>query len=118
MQYSVKGRDELVERVFPFFEADPLLTAKKADLVVFSSVLSMSERQSSPALEGVEAIALSPGQANRRHRSRGVGILRGHTQAALWSKHRAEDMVHAPWRHGDEYERNSLSGKFRPARMA
>ena len=33
-------------------------------------------------------------------------------------RHRVEDMVLAPWRHGDSLERNSLSGKFRPARMA
>ena len=33
-------------------------------------------------------------------------------------RQRVEDMVQASWRHGEQLERNSLSGKFRPARMA
>jgi hypothetical protein len=45
------------------------------------------------------------------------GILRGHTPANS-SRRRAEEMVLASWRHGGSLERNSLSGKFRPARMA
>ena len=45
------------------------------------------------------------------------GILRGHTPANS-VRHRVEEMVLASWRHGGSLERNSLSGKFRPARMA
>ena len=45
------------------------------------------------------------------------GILRGHTPT-ISSRRRDEDMVLASWRHGGSLERNSLSGKFRPARMA
>ena len=65
---------------------------------------------------GSEKLTGAGNQQERPKRSQErFGILRGHTPAG--SVTRVEDMVLAPWRHGDQLERNSLSGKFRPARM-
>ena len=39
LRFSVKRRSDLVDRVVPFFEANPLRTAKRADFERFAQVL-------------------------------------------------------------------------------
>ncbi len=55
MRYSVKRRSELVERIIPFFEEHPLITAKKADFESFRAE-TMNRKQRSRYLESSEAI--------------------------------------------------------------
>ena len=62
------------------------------------------------------------GAGNQQERLEGTGAIPcfenpQRPYASQLGESRVEDMVLAPWRHGDQLERNSLSGKFRPARM-
>ena len=116
LRFSVKRRADLVRVVVPFFEEHPLITAKRADFEQFASVLQMMEGRA-PA-RGRPSAHRSGDRADEPTRAVSIpGILRGHTPATS-CRQRREDMVLAPWRHGGSLERNSLSGKFRPARMA
>ena len=99
LRFSVKRRRELVEVVVPFFEAYPLVTAKRADFEAFASVLQLMQA-------GSASPRRRPPPDRRCHRAdepAGAvsvpGILRGHTPTSS-VRHRVEDMVLAPWRHG------------------
>jgi LAGLIDADG endonuclease len=70
LRFSVKRRGELVGRVVPFFEANPLRTAKRADFERFAHVLQMMEAGQHRSEEGLRAIAAITQLMNRRQRSR------------------------------------------------
>lgn len=70
MRYSVKRRSDLVERIIPFFEEHPLITAKHADFSKFASVVAAMERGAHLDLEGLRLIAQVTETMNRRQRSR------------------------------------------------
>ena len=69
-RFSVKRRKDLIDQVVPFFEENPLRTAKRADFEKFSSVLRMMERGEHLEPVGLRNIALMTEQMNRRQRSR------------------------------------------------
>ena len=73
LRFSVKRRRHLIDRVVPFFEENPLRTAKRADFEKFSSVLRMTERGEHLDRVGLRDIALMTEQMNRRQRSRYLG---------------------------------------------
>ena len=70
LRFSVKRRSELVDRVVPFFEANPLRTAKRADFERFAQVLQMMEAGVHRSEDGLRSIAAITQQMNRRQRSR------------------------------------------------
>ena len=88
LRYSVKSRSELVERIIPFFEEHPLMTAKKADFESFAAVISMTRDKRHLTLEGLETIAHVTETMNRRQRSRYLESSEAIRQPALlrqWS---------------------------------
>lgn len=70
LRYSVKRRYDLTERIIPFFEAQPLLTAKRADFEAFRTVTSMMMQGRHLTREGLAAIAEITQTMNRKQRSR------------------------------------------------
>jgi hypothetical protein len=69
-RFSVKRRSELSSIVIPFFERNPLITAKRADFERFCSVLQMMERGEHLEEFGLRRIASITEAMNRRQRSR------------------------------------------------
>ena len=70
LRFSVKRRADLLGRVVPFFEENPLLTAKRLDFERFASVLRIMEAGAHRTEEGLADIARATEQMNRRQRSR------------------------------------------------
>ena len=66
----MKRRKDRLERVVPFFEEKPLVTAKRLDLERFAAVLRFMEAGGHRTEEGMAAIARVTEQMNRRQRSR------------------------------------------------
>jgi hypothetical protein len=57
MVFSVWRRQDLVERIVPFFEANPLVTAKQEEFVKFATVLRIMERRLHLTRDGLRLIA-------------------------------------------------------------
>jgi hypothetical protein len=70
LRYSVKRRADLVERIIPFFEDHPLMTAKRRDFTKFTAVVHSMERGEHLEPSGLERIARTTEKMNRRQRSR------------------------------------------------
>jgi hypothetical protein len=70
MRYSVKRRADLTERIIPFFEEHPLVTAKQADFEKFAWVVGAMDAKMHLVIEGLRTIALVTETMNRRQRSR------------------------------------------------
>ena len=70
MRYSVKRRADLEETIIPFFERNPLRTAKASDFEKFRAVLHMMRDGRHLELEGLRLIARETERMNRRQRSR------------------------------------------------
>jgi hypothetical protein len=70
LRFAVKRRRDLLDRVVPFFEEKPLVTAKRLDFERFASVLRLMEAGSHRTEKGLAAIARVTEQMNRRQRSR------------------------------------------------
>ena len=115
--YNVWRLHDLLTMIVPFFEANPLRTAKREDFEQFVRVLRMMERRMHLSQEGLCRIAEIQQTMNHRKPSRFLESSEAIRQPTLLDGG-VEDMVPPPWRHGEAAERNSLSGKFRPARMA
>ena len=70
LRYSVKARKDLVERIIPFFNANPLITAKQLDFEKFARVIELMNSGRHLEREGLSAIASITETMNRRQRSR------------------------------------------------
>jgi LAGLIDADG DNA endonuclease family protein len=70
LRFSVKRRSELLSSVVPYFEANPLRTAKQADFEQFAHVLQMMQNGAHLSEDGLRAIASITETMNRRQRSR------------------------------------------------
>ncbi|MCU1460854.1 MAG: homing endonuclease [Acidimicrobiales bacterium] len=70
LRFSVKRRSELVDRVVPFFEANPLRTAKRTDFERFAQVLQLMQAGAHLSDVGLRNIASITESMNRRQRSR------------------------------------------------
>ena len=115
--YSVFRLHDLRTKIVPFFEAHPLITAKREDFEKFREVLHMMDRRMHLTQDGLRRIAEITETMNHRKRSLFLESSEAIRQPTLLDGG-VEDMVPPSWRHGEAAERNSLSGKFRPARMA
>jgi len=63
-------RHDLIERIVPFFDANPLMTAKRNDFASFRTVLTMVMRGDHLTPEGLGAVARITEGMNRKQRSR------------------------------------------------
>jgi LAGLIDADG endonuclease len=124
--FNVWSRRDLVEKIVPFFEANSLLTAKQEEFLKFRTILLMMGRGMHLNCDGLRRIAEIQQTMNHRKPSQFLESSEAIRQPSLLDRG-DEEMVLTPWRHGDARtsdleetgsERNSLSGKFRPARMA
>ena len=70
MVYSVWKLQDLLERITPFFEAYPLITAKQEEFLKFRAILAMMERRMHLSVEGLREIAEITQTMNHRKPSR------------------------------------------------
>jgi hypothetical protein len=83
LRFSVKRRVDLVERVVPFFEERPLITAKAQDFDRFRTALRWMEAGRHLTEPGLRDIALLTESMNRRQRSRYLESSEAIRQPAL-----------------------------------
>ena len=102
--YNVFKWNDLRKTIVPFFEANPLRTAKHQDFVKFKEVLAMMDRRMHLSIDGIRQIAEITQTMNHRKPSRFLESSEAIRQPTLLDE-RVEDMVLGPWRHG----RNSQS---------
>ena len=89
MVLVVRKRRDLLEKVIPFFERNPLLSCKNQEVVTFAGIVRRMER--GEPLEGggferLAAVALQMnggGRYRRLHHSSGSRILRDHMPGAV-----------------------------------
>ena len=70
LRFSVKRRRDLVDVVLPFFEQNPLRTAKRRDFELFASAIRRMEAGDHLGSDGLRGIALLTEQMNRKQQSR------------------------------------------------
>ncbi len=70
MRLSVKKRSELIEVIIPFFESNPLVTAKRNDFELLCRGLRLIDRGAHLDRVGLRQIAELTERMNRRRRSR------------------------------------------------
>ena len=70
LSYQVLRREDLRQRIVPFFEANPLVTAKNEDFLKFREILEMMERRLHLSMDGLRRIALVQQTMNQRKPSR------------------------------------------------
>jgi hypothetical protein len=99
-RYSVRRLSELQSRIVPFFEANPLRTAKACDFTSFATVVTMMSKGDHLTMDGLARIAAIAETTNRRKPSRLAESSEAIRQPTRLDG-RAEDMVLAPWRHGE-----------------
>lgn len=56
MKYVVRNRDDLLEKIIPFFENHPLKTAKKNDFRIFARIVRMMSKGKHLQEKGLERI--------------------------------------------------------------
>ena len=104
-EYRVRRLEQLRE-IARFFSEHPLKTKKRIDARKFSEVLRLMDEGRHLTDPGLKEIAKLAASMNTGSRPRLHAILEGD-----------EDRVQSRVKAREETERNSLSGKFRPARM-
>ena len=81
----VRNRRDLLDRVIPFFEANPLLSSKQLDFLVFAEIvkaMALGKHLSPAGFRSLRQRALlmnGGGRYRRVHRVEAFRILRGHT---------------------------------------
>ncbi|MBI4260366.1 MAG: LAGLIDADG family homing endonuclease [Actinobacteria bacterium] len=98
-RYDVRSPRDLLGRIIPFFEANPLRTAKADDFRKFAAIVRMKEGGLHKTVEGMIQIAKIVETMNHRKPSRFLESSEAIRQPPL-PDGRAEDMVLASWRHG------------------
>jgi LAGLIDADG endonuclease len=79
-RYVVRKRSDLLETIIPFFEENPMRTAKQADFEKFARCVRMIDRGRHLSYEGLIEIAEIAETMNRQKPRRElIRILRGHT---------------------------------------
>ena len=69
-RFGVRRLTDLSKRIVPFFEANPLRTAKRDDFLVFAQIVDRMSRRDHRTVAGLESIAKLTETMNRRKRSR------------------------------------------------
>jgi hypothetical protein len=91
-RFSVKRLADLEGRIVPFFEANPLRTAKYREFKKFAEVIDMMRRRDHLSREGLARIAAIAETMNNRKRSRFLESSEAIRRPSL-SDRRDEDMV-------------------------
>jgi hypothetical protein len=81
--FVVRKRSDLLTKVIPFFEAQPLLSSKHEDFLVFASIVEAMGRREHLSPDGFEAlveraVAMNGGGRYRRVHRNASRILRDH----------------------------------------
>jgi hypothetical protein len=100
MEYRVLRRGDLLCTIIPFFEANPLRTAKADDFMKFATIVRAMETRGTLGALALVEIAKIARSMNHRSRLGSWNPQRPHA-SQLSSDERAEDMVLPPWRHGE-----------------
>src|ERR671932_2953198 len=69
VKYEVRSLDNLVERVIPFFEANPLLSSKQRDVERFATVCRLVRNRAhrtEPGLREIVGLALAMNSSRKR----------------------------------------------------
>lgn len=109
LRYSVKARQDLTQRIIPFFEDNPLITAKRKDFVSFCTVIDLMLEGVHLHEEGLASICWHHTDDEPQTAVSIPGILRGHTptDSRRQLSRRYGPCLMATW---GVHERNSLSG--------
>ncbi len=99
-RFTVRRLSDLSDRIVPFFEEHPLITAKNADFAKFAQVVRLMNEGSHLTTDGLIRIAELSQTMNRRQPSHFLESSEAIRQPPRVDS-RGEDMVRAPWRHGD-----------------
>jgi hypothetical protein len=69
-RYSVKRRSDVIDLIIPFFEAHPLMTAKRNDFELFREAMEIVSSGRHLEVNGLSEIASLTERMNRKQRSR------------------------------------------------
>ncbi len=83
MQYQVSRRADLLSKIIPFFEANPLRTVKSENFRKFAEICRMMEQGVHLTIEGMRSIALISQTMNTQKRSRFLESSEAIRQPAL-----------------------------------
>ncbi len=97
-RYNVRRQIDLRNCIVPFFEENPLRTAKREEFLRFRKVLRMMELRLHLSLDGLRRIAEITQTMNHRKPSRFLESSEAIRQPASFDRG-AEEMVRATWRH-------------------
>jgi hypothetical protein len=97
-RYDVWALKDLLSRIVPFFEENPLRTAKADEFRKFAIVVRMMARKAHLSQEGLIEIAHIAQTMNHRKPSRFLESSEAIRQPTLF-RERVEDMVPSSWRH-------------------
>jgi hypothetical protein len=112
--FVVRNREDLLQRVIPFFERNPLLSSKQQDFEKFSCVvreLALGHHRTTAGFRRLLDLALSMNGAGRFRKVRWKELVGGpeSSETARQTRPRGpEDTVRAAWRHA-ESGRNDLA---------
>ena len=69
MKYEVRCLDDLIERIIPFFEANPLLSSKQRDFERFAKVCRLVRdraHRTDPGLREIVSLAMAMNASGKR----------------------------------------------------
>ena len=110
--FVVRRRRDLLSRVIPFFETNPLQSCKQREVICFADIVRRMDAGEHLTVEGFERLAARALQMNgggkyrRFYRNSASRILRDHMPGIALTG--GEDMVRSAWRHA-ESDRNVLA---------
>jgi hypothetical protein len=78
-RYCVRSQQDLHNKVIPFFNDNPLRTAKKIDFDIFKQVMEMMKEHNHLSRDGIIKIAKLSQKMNRKKSRRNISILNDYT---------------------------------------
>ncbi len=110
--FVVRRRPDLLSKVIPFFEMNPLQSCKQQEVICFAEIVRRMDAGEHLAVEGFERLAAKAlrmngdGRYRRLYGNSASRILRDHMPGIALKDD--EDMVRSAWRHA-EPDRNVLA---------
>ena len=112
LSYQVFRREDLRDVIVPFFEENPLRTAKRDNFAKFAEIIAMMELRRHLTVSGLIEIAEIAETMNFRKPAEVLRILRDHTPTLFPVSRKEEEMVRTLWR------RREAGGNDQPATSA
>jgi hypothetical protein len=97
--YSVYRLGDLWLKIVPFFEQNPLRTAKRENFAKFARIVELMRLGRHLSLEGLVQIAEIAETMNFRKPSEVLRILRDHTPTLFANSREEDEMARSLWRH-------------------